>query len=185
MPPAPLPHNEASRLDAVCQAGLVTTPDPFTNSIAAVAATLSNCPIALATIVERDTQWFIGRHGTDNRRVITHHLTKAGASVTTAENGQDAQRRLQFAAVNRQPFDLIISDMQMPVMDGYTLARTLRADGCSLPIIALTANAMAEDERTCLDAGCNAYQSKPIDKTKLINACAALLAARPPAARAA
>jgi signal transduction histidine kinase/ActR/RegA family two-component response regulator len=123
--------------------------------------------------------------GPDNRRLISHHLTKAGATVITAEHGQDALRQLDLADANQQPFDLIVSDMQMPVMDGYTLVRHLRAKGSSLPILALTANAMAEDERTCLDAGCDAYQSKPIDKAKLINACASLLAVRQTAARAA
>jgi len=64
----------------------------------------------------------------------------------------------------------------MPEMDGYTLARTLRGSNCDIPIVALTANAMAEDRKRCLDAGCDTYASKPVDKNALITACAEMLA---------
>ncbi|MCX5690325.1 MAG: response regulator, partial [Planctomycetota bacterium] len=59
----------------------------------------------------------------------------------------------------------------MPEMDGYTLASTLRERGSTLPIVALTANAMAEDRFRCIDAGCNDYASKPIDKAELLETC--------------
>lgn len=70
-----------------------------------------------------------------------------------------------------EPFDLVLTDMQMPEMDGYSLARVLRGKGCRLPIIALTANAMADDARKCLEAGCNEYTSKPISPGKLTELC--------------
>lgn len=69
------------------------------------------------------------------------------------------------------PCDLVLSDMQMPEMDGYTLAATLRAKGWTGRIVALTAHAMGGDEQRCLAAGCDAYASKPIDKAQLIEIC--------------
>src|SRR5690606_10443829 len=71
------------------------------------------------------------------------------------------------------PCDLILTDMQMPEMDGYTLARKLRAKGYRGRIVALTANAMSTDAEACRAAGCDGYASKPIDRVRLIEACRA------------
>jgi CheY-like chemotaxis protein len=73
----------------------------------------------------------------------------------------------------RPDFDLLVTDIQMPEMDGYDLARLLRRSGLTLPVVALTANAMSGDAQRCLDAGCDAYASKPIDRERLIGVCAA------------
>ena len=75
-----------------------------------------------------------------------------------------------------QPYDLLLTDMQMPEIDGYTLARTLRGNGCSLPIVALTAHAMADDGTKCLEAGCSDYETKPINKHRLLAICRKWLA---------
>jgi PAS domain S-box-containing protein len=120
----------------------------------------------------------LAEDGEDNRQLISHHLQKAGASVTMADNGRIAFDLLVGARDAGEPFDLLVTDMQMPVMDGYTLARSLRRLGFDLPIVALTAHAMAEDRRKCLDAGCTEYATKPIDRRQLIDTCARLLPER-------
>lgn len=118
----------------------------------------------------------LAEDGPDNQRLISHHLRKAGAEVVIAENGAIALEHVLAAIGDGTPFDLLVTDMQMPEMDGYTLARTLRARGVRIPIVALTAHAMAEDRGKCLAAGCDDYASKPIDRAALIGTCAHWLA---------
>ncbi|MFN4241941.1 MAG: ATP-binding protein [Tepidisphaerales bacterium] len=110
--------------------------------------------------------------GPDNQKLIAHHLRKAGAEVELADNGRVGLERVLEAQNRGAPFDLIVSDMQMPEMDGYTLARTLRERGVTTPIVALTAHAMQEDRDRCLSAGCNDYATKPIRKQALLATCA-------------
>ena len=66
------------------------------------------------------------------------------------------------------PYDVILTDMQMPVMDGYTATTKLREAGNKHPIIALTAHAMTEDCNRCLESGCDAYGSKPVNRKVLL-----------------
>jgi len=108
--------------------------------------------------------------GETNRKLITLVLRRAGIDVTTAENGQIA---IELATAD--PFDVILMDMQMPVMDGYTATRTLRERGAKLPIIALTANAMRGEEDKCTAAGCSGYLSKPVDANRLLRMLAGVL----------
>ena len=114
----------------------------------------------------------LAEDGPDNQRLITFHLRKGGATVDVADNGVIALQMIERAATQGKPYDLLVTDMQMPEMDGYTLARTLRERGSTIAIIALTAHAMAEDHRKCLDSGCDAYATKPIDKAALLQICA-------------
>ncbi len=128
--------------------------------------------------------------GPDNQRLIAHHLRRAGALVQIADNGLAALHQCvrdgdpARGLLDELPFDLIISDMQMPEMDGYTFARTLRKLGCRLPIVALTAHAMSEDADKCFAAGCTGYATKPIDRDSLVSACARLVSPRTASAAA-
>jgi signal transduction histidine kinase/ActR/RegA family two-component response regulator len=106
----------------------------------------------------------------DNQLLIGHHLRAAGADVTVAENGAVGLNQALVAAAAGAPFDLILMDMQMPYMDGYTAAAALRSQGIGTPIVALTANAMPEDRAKCVQAGCTDYLSKPVDRRALLAA---------------
>lgn len=106
----------------------------------------------------------VAEDGVDNQRLIRHMLTKAGAEVVVVENGRAAIDALKLDS----SIGLVLMDMQMPEIDGYQATLLLREAGCKLPILALTAHAMASDRDRCLDAGCDDYLSKPIDRSKLI-----------------
>jgi CheY-like chemotaxis protein len=89
-------------------------------------------------------------------------LKREGCTVETAASGDEA-----LTATRRARYDLIFMDMRMPGMDGPTAARQLRARGDSTPIIALTANAFAEDRRACLEAGMDDHLVKPLELSSL------------------
>ncbi|MBX3403641.1 MAG: response regulator [Phycisphaeraceae bacterium] len=113
----------------------------------------------------------VAEDGPDNQRLIRHFLTRAGADVHLVENGQEAIHQFAAHAASGTPFDLLLLDMQMPVMDGYEAARALRGMGNEIPILALTAHALVGAETDCLSAGCTAYLSKPVDFGTLVQKC--------------
>jgi PAS domain S-box-containing protein len=110
----------------------------------------------------------LAEDGPDNQRLIALYLRKAGAEVTVVDNGARAVATALAARTSGTPFDVILMDMQMPELDGYEATRRLRDSGYDGAIIALTAHAMAQDRRKCLDAGCDEYASKPVDRELLI-----------------
>lgn len=99
-----------------------------------------------------------------NREVIRQFLEKLGQSADVVSDGAEA-----VAAAMRRHYDLVIMDMQMPVMDGIEATRNLRKLGINVPIVALTANASDVDREACLTAGMNGFESKPISLAALTN----------------
>jgi two-component system, cell cycle response regulator DivK len=110
-----------------------------------------------------------------NRDMLSRRLERLGYEVMLALDGQDALQR----AASSTP-DLVLMDMDLPVLSGWEATRVLkeRAETSSVPVIALTAHALTEDRDRALEAGCDAYQSKPVDFSELVNKMEELLASR-------
>ena len=100
-----------------------------------------------------------------NAEILIEILSIEGAACEVVENGRMVVER--FASAAKGEFDAILMDVQMPVMNGYDATRAIRAlpreDAVTIPIIAMTANAFAEDEKEALEAGMNIHLAKPID----------------------
>ncbi len=121
----------------------------------------------------------LAEDGVDNQRLIALILRRAGAEVQTVDNGRDAVA-MAMQPGPAGPFDVVLMDMQMPVLDGFAATRHLRSKGYAGAIVALTARAMAGDRDACLKAGCDDYMPKPLDRDSLIRII--LERTRPPTA---
>lgn len=131
---------------------------------------VSNEPVHHAIESLKSKRVLVADDGEINRRLIQLVLSEAGADVVIVENGLEAVN-----AARNSRFDLIVLDMQMPVMDGYVAASQLRADGFTKPIVALTAHAMRGDEDRCISMGCSEYLTKPIHQDLLLARIAELM----------
>lgn len=126
--------------------------------VSAVQADLPPCRILIADDVEA------------NRKLIQLVLGNAGAEIGQAANGQEA-----YEMARDGDFDMILMDMQMPIMDGFAAVRKLRGEGYDKPIYALTADAMKGSEDACRAAGCSGFLTKPIDLDKILQTVAAVI----------
>ena len=112
-----------------------------------------------------------------NLEIASTILQEAGFEVDTAENGQIALEKVENAPAGR--YDLILMDIQMPVMDGYEATRRIRAlsdkEKASVPIVAMTANAFEDDRKNALNAGMNGHIAKPLDLPKLFRVLSELM----------
>ena len=106
--------------------------------------------------------------GETNRNIVSVVLKRHGIEITEAENGQEA-----LDTIATTEFDLVLMDMQMPVLDGYSAVAKLREDGIKVPVIALTGNVFKGEKERCLNAGCDGFLPKPIVFDDLIDEIAA------------
>lgn len=108
-----------------------------------------------------------------NRDMLTRRLSRRGFEVIVATTGTEG-----VAKARSEKPDLVLMDMSLPEIDGWEATRLLRADAdcATMRIIALTAHAMAEDRRKCTEAGCDDFDTKPVDIERLIGKITALLA---------
>lgn len=111
---------------------------------------------------------------TDMQYLVSRILKMEGASVELASNGAEA-----LAKVEKEAFDILVMDIQMPVMDGYEATSKLRSQGFRAPIIALTAHSMVEEKAKCLTSGFNEHISKPVKKEFLVQKIADLAKSQP------
>lgn len=107
-----------------------------------------------------------------NRDMLSRRLERKGLQVLIAIDGEQG-----IAMAHSEAPDLILMDMSLPVMDGWAATRYLKSapQTCTIPVIALTAHAMADDRNKCLEAGCDDYDTKPIEFTRLLGKIQTLL----------
>ena len=99
----------------------------------------------------------------DSNYILVMSILKKYYQVVWAKNGAEAVERME-----KESFDAILMDIKMPVLDGLEATRTIRANGSDIPIIALTANAFEKDRTMAIEAGCNDFIAKPLNRIQLL-----------------
>jgi len=133
-----------------------------------------------ATHVQLAGRVLVADDSPDSRLLIKRYLSVSGLDVTTVKNGAEAIAAVKAAALTSTPFNVVLMDMQMPEVDGYTATARLRADGfVDLPIIAFTAHALESERHRCRSAGCDDFITKPIDRLLLLSKVAHHIAGAP------
>ncbi len=125
----------------------------------------------------------LAEDGVDNQYLISLHLRSAGMEVDVVGNGRLAVERALEAVRDNRGYDLILMDMQMPELDGYSATARLRREHYEGRIVALTAHAMEVDRKKCLAAGCDEYLSKPVTRDQLLRTVTANLLSKSPSSR--
>jgi signal transduction histidine kinase/CheY-like chemotaxis protein len=150
--------------------GVMATPPPRTpiegRASAPAPRHVASLPASCRVLLAED--------GHDNQVLISTFLTQAGATVNVVGDGRLAVDEALRAAAATTPYEVILMDMQMPVLDGYGATAELRLAGYAGPIVAITAHAMAGDRERCERAGCDDYLTKPVDRAKLVATVARL-----------
>ena len=126
--------------------------------------------------VRLDARLLLVEDSPDSQLLIASFLRKLGAEVDVADNGMEAIEKALALQHSPAPYDLVLMDIQMSVLDGFQATRILRNEGFGQPVIALTANAMSGDREECLAAGCDDYAVKPINRSQLVRQIQALVA---------
>lgn len=111
----------------------------------------------------------------DSREILKFLFTKSGAKVEAVSNGGECVSTALKAMRDHNPFDIIVLDLHMPGVDGNTATKQLRAEGYNLPIVAMTGQVSAEEERRSISAGCNAFMSKLSSKDNMLTVLGDLL----------
>ncbi|UYY57512.1 ATP-binding protein [Sphingomonas sp. S2-65] len=150
--------------------------------VAAPDAQAAPTPTPTPGVAARPLQVLLAEDHDVNQMLMQAMLAQLGHRVRVVEDGARAVAAVREARDAGAPFDLVLMDMQMPVMDGLEATRVLRAEGEALPILALTANAYADDVAACLAVGMQAHLAKPVQLTQLAAAIGQWTPAVPAAA---
>lgn len=118
----------------------------------------------------KDRRVLLVEDAPDNQLLICAFLRETGAEITVAQNGKEGVDRAQASH-----YDIILMDIQMPLLDGHAATRQIRASGLKQPIVAMTAHVMSEEKQKCYSSGFSAYVSKPLSRRMLIETMRSVL----------